>query len=474
MNKNLKVKWNKDIFDVDVTGDTQILDLKRKIFSLKNIDPQNQKLMLKGKVLEDNCQLSTIQDNSQITLLGKANEVVDESQQKVNTEKPKIKFLEDLTEKEIADIKRQKGEIVVFGLQNLGNTCYFNSVIQSIGRVPELRKALIDFTSKGVAQTMQQKFSLAMGMNYLELDKTADTVVPQLVVNILRTINPMFAERERNSFKQQDAVECLEFVFSIFKEVLKYDSSDKFATNLIDELFGIQYDIKLKSIGEEKEEIKEKKDISLKLNCYIDSQTGELLEGLKKGITEVVELRSDFLGRNVNYEKTQFIGRIPPYLCVQFMRFFWKQTNENIFGQEGQGGKSKILKSVLFSKVLDIYDLCSDSTKELLNLGRSIETKIAEKDKNYSMTNLNNPVTENMIPTGRYLLISLITHKGRSSDSGHYIGWTMIKDDKWVKYDDDEISYKNNQEIQELKGGGDHHMAYICFYKRLEVPFQEI
>jgi len=472
MNKNLKIKWGKEVFDIQINEETVILDLKKKIQSLKNIDPSGQKLMLKGKILEDSSSLGSIQDSTQITLLGKANDP--NEQTNMDIDRPKIKFIEDLTEKEIAEIKREKGEIVVFGLANLGNTCYFNSVIQSIGRVPELRKALIEFARLNLGSRMDQKFAIAMGRNYMDLDKASDTVVPQLVVAVLRSINPMFAEQDQGRYKQQDAVECLEFVLNTIKEVLKVEGSDKFANNLIEELFGIQYSIKLKSVGEEVEEVKEKKETALKLTCYIDNQVSELLEGLRLGIKENLELRSDMLQRNVIYEKTQYISRIPPYLSIQFMRFFWKQANENIFGQDGQGGKSKILKSVLFSKVLDIYDLCSEDTKKLLDLGRSIETKLAEKDKNYSMTNPNNPVTENMIPTGRYLLISLITHKGRSSDSGHYIGWTMLKDDKWIKYDDDIVSFKNNNDVQELKGGGDHHIAYICFYKRLEVPFQEL
>ena len=470
MNKNLKIKWNKDLFDIEINEETHVLDLKKKIQGLKNIDPQNQKLMLKGKILEDSAPLSGVQDNVQITLLGKANETTDESIEK----KAPVKFLEDLTEKEIALLKREKGDVVLFGLANLGNTCYFNSVIQTIGRVPELRKALIDFANKNVGQSMQQKFAMAMGRNYNELDKASDTIVPQLPVGIIRVLNPMFAEQDQGRFKQQDSVECLEFVLNVFKEVLKYDGPEKYSDNLIDELFSIQYNVNLKSIGEEIVENKDKKENTMKLVCYIDIDTGELAQGLKSAMKENVELRSDLLGRNVNYEKTQLISRIPPYLSIQFMRFFWKQANDNIYGQDGQGGKSKILKSVLFSKVLDVYDLCSDDTKKLLDLGRAIETKMAEKDKNYSITNLDNPVSENMIPTGRYLLISLITHKGRSSDSGHYIGWTMLKDDKWVKYDDDIISWKTNSEIMELKGGGDHHIAYICFYKRLEVPFQEL
>ena len=95
---------------------------------------------------------------------------------------------------------------------------------------------------------------------------------------------------------------------------------------------------------------------------------------------ENIELYSDKLGRNTFFEKQQLISRLPPYLTIQFMRFFWKKDN---VGTGAKGGKAKILKSVLFPKIIDIYDLCSDDLKELLNLGRSIETQLLKADKNF-------------------------------------------------------------------------------------------
>lgn len=33
--------------------------------------------------------------------------------------------------------------------------------------------------------------------------------------------------------------------------------------------------------------------------------------------------------------------------------------------------------------------------------------------------------------TGNYQLIAVVTHKGRSSDSGHYVGWVHRGGDDW-------------------------------------------
>ena len=36
------------------------------------------------------------------------------------------------------------------------------------------------------------------------------------------------------------------------------------------------------------------------------------------------------------------------------------------------------------------------------------------------------------LDTGNYHLVGVVTHKGRSADSGHYVGWTHKSGDSWV------------------------------------------
>jgi ubiquitin carboxyl-terminal hydrolase 14 len=69
--------------------------------------------------------------------------------------------------------------------------------------------------------------------------------------------------------------------------------------------------------------------------------------------------------------------------------------------------------------------------------------------------------------TGNYELMGVVTHKGRSADSGHYIGWVRQSpgSEYWWKYDDDTVTEVNTAEILNLKGGGDWHTAYLNFYR---------
>lgn len=68
--------------------------------------------------------------------------------------------------------------------------------------------------------------------------------------------------------------------------------------------------------------------------------------------------------------------------------------------------------------------------------------------------------------TGKYQLTGVVTHKGRSADSGHYMSYVRKADggDGWWKFDDDKVSEATTPEILDLRGGGDRDMAYLCFF----------
>ena len=464
----IKVSWKREIYEFDTSKLQTIKDLKYEISRKSNVPQDEQKIIFKGKILQDTQDIKSIPSKSKITMIGAPSKIP------IKNEDSKVTFVEDLTQEEKLKILREKGEEVVFGLNNLGNTCYLNSTIQCLGRIPELRKALKDFTTKDNSnQKKDDNYNLTyyLGLTYKNLDSASDSISPTLLINTIRKINPMFAESENGVMKQQDADECVSLILNSIKGYLiNKNEGEVYSKNLIDELFQIQLQIQLKNV-EDNNEIKKKEDKVYKLNCYIDSNTIELVEGLKQSLKENIDMFSDSLQRNTVFEKSQFINRLPNYLTVQFMRFFWKNAN-TLTG--AKAGKAKILKSVIFSKIIDLYDMCTDETKELLSLGRKIETKLLKDDKNFKIDEVKKEEGKNYIPTGRYQLISVITHQGRSSESGHYIGWVHKKDDKWLKYDDDVVSMKTTNDVLELKGGGDWHMAYICFFKQLEVPFIEL
>ena len=71
------------------------------------------------------------------------------------------------------------------------------------------------------------------------------------------------------------------------------------------------------------------------------------------------------------------------------------------------------------------------------------------------------------VAVGQYELHSIVTHKGRSADSGHYIGWARQEPGSayWWKYDDEIVTETTTEEVMKLKGGGDRDTAYLMFYR---------
>lgn len=56
--------------------------------------------------------------------------------------------------------------------------------------------------------------------------------------------------------------------------------------------------------------------------------------------------------------------------------------------------------------------------------------------------------------SGFYELQAVLTHKGRSSSSGHYVAWTRKKGDDWLMFDDDDVTMVKSEDILKLSGGG--------------------
>lgn len=119
---------------------------------------------------------------------------------------------------------------------------------------------------------------------------------------------------------------------------------------------------------------------------------------------------------------------------------------------------------------LDASDFCTPSLKastqplreKLLTHQKNNLELVSQKLPKLPFTTENYPQGTN--PTAIYTLVAVLTHAGRSSDSGHYIGWVK-RGESWVKYDDDKVDGCDEEEIKRLEGGGEGHGAYICLYK---------
>uniref|UniRef100_A0A673KFZ8 Ubiquitin carboxyl-terminal hydrolase n=1 Tax=Sinocyclocheilus rhinocerous TaxID=307959 RepID=A0A673KFZ8_9TELE len=432
----LNVKWGKEKFDaVELNTEEPPMVFKAQLFALTGVQPERQKVMVKGGTL--------------------------------------------------------KMELPC-GLTNLGNTCYMNATVQCLRSVPELKVALRRYSgalrSSG-ANAPSQYITAAMRDLYESMDKTSSSIPPIILLQFLHLAFPQFAEKgDQGQYLQQDASECWVQIMRVLQQKLEPQepetpleatAASTKTKNFIDQYFGVEFETTMKCTESEDEDPTKGTESQLQLSCFINTEVKYLATGLRLRLQEDITKFSPSLKRNALYIKSSKISRLPAYLTVQMVRFFYK---------EKESVNAKVLKDVKFPLMLDVYELCTAELQEKMVSVRSkfkvVEDKKLEMQQQPKASNLKvgAPKETKYEPfcfsedlgssnSGYYDLQAVLTHQGRSSSSGHYVSWVKRKEDEWVKFDDDKVSVVTPEDILKLSGGGDWHIAYVLLYgpRRLEI-----
>lgn len=472
----VSVKWQKSLYEnIEIDTSNPPAVFKMQLFSLTGVPPERQKIMgFKGGLLKDDADWDAvgIKDGMKVTMMGTADKVP-EAPTAAQT------FVEDLPEEEQDVTGMSKYGA---GLENLGNTCYMNSTVQCLYAVPELRESLASVT----ASPNEPGAALASAARnlFVRMEKAGQAVPPTQFLVCLRRMFPQFDQTNREgAHMQQDAEECWGALLTALKA----------QTPEIQKLFGVSTRAVLKCEELEGENVESMtiNEVELMLKCNITSDVNHLGEGLALGFRGDREKTSETLGRSANFRGVAQIQALPPYLTVQMVRFFYKADVQQ---------KAKILRKVTFPMLLDLFDFCTDDLKMELKAPRlafkeAEDAKVGLSQKRQKLDSAANITTTTTIPastknseadgdiemvdniaqyagalTGRYELIGVLTHKGRSADSGHYVSWVKQNDGQWVQFDDDTMILRKEEEVLALSGGGDWHMAYLLLFKAQRCP----
>ncbi|CAK7212738.1 deubiquitinating enzyme [Sporothrix bragantina] len=371
--------------DVDVTEPGAIF--KYQVYSLTGVQPENQKILIKGKQVKDETDMASLglKPAQAIMVLGQPGA----APVRFEAPKEKTRFVEDM---DGMDPSRQDLLAAPSGLTNLGNTCYLNASLQTMRSIPELQDSLINRFEADPNNSNTTQLARQLRDVFSNMSSSHAPYVPTRFLNTLRTFNPRFAERSRTGqgFAQQDAEEAWTFIMDnlrrthLVKDAPKTlppaleegptstattvedvpeegaSSSSGSSVSVVKRYLAGEFQKTL--VCDEPEGRTDADSVTttetfLSLPCHISISVNHLRDGLLAGLTEKIEKHSEALGRDATFTSTLKISRLPKYLTVHFVRFYWKRDIQK---------KAKIMRKVTFPHELDISEMCTDELRAKL------------------------------------------------------------------------------------------------------------
>ncbi|KAM6032739.1 LOW QUALITY PROTEIN: ubiquitin carboxyl-terminal hydrolase 42-like [Theristicus caerulescens] len=308
----------------------------------------------------------------------------------------------------------QQTQSVGVGLQNLGNTCFLNSILQCLTYTPPLANYMLsrEHTQSCPEEGFCMMCTMETHINQV-LCCSNNAIKPTSVINGLKRIGKHF-----NFGSQEDAHEFLRLTVDALQKAClkgntKLDRSSQ-STTLIYQIFGgyLRSRVKCLNCQAVSDTYEPFLDITLDIKA-VTSVTGALQQFVK---TEQLDSENNYecskCKKMVPASKRYTIHRSPTVLTISLKRF------ANLTG-------GKINKNVKYPEYLHLRAYMSQSVGEPLI----------------------------------YALYAVLVHKGFSCDAGHYLCFIKAGNGLWYEMNDASVDLSDIQTVL-------NQQAYVLFYIR--------
>ena len=333
-----------------------------------------------------------------------------------------------------------------YGLENFGNTCYANSVLQALYFCRPFREGLLEYYER-LPETHEENLLTCLGELFFEIasqNKRTGVYSPKRFIARLKRDNELF-----RSFMHQDAHEFFNYTLNECCEILEREAraargpaaeTDDDATNhrapittWIHEIFQGHLTNETECLWCENVTRRDEAFLDLSLDveqnasvsaCLRQFSSDELLANRDK-------FQCDKCGGLQEAHKRMVLKSAPSVLALHLKRFKYI---------ESAGRHSKLMHRVVFPPELRLDTLSEEASAE-------------QKDAYYD-------------------LFAIVVHAGSGPNHGHYV--SLVKSHgQWLTYDDDAVDIAEEADVMRLYGNtrenqGSSEQGYILFYQRHE------
>lgn len=315
----------------------------------------------------------------------------------------------------------EAGNLVGAALENLGNTCFLNAVLQSLMHTVPLLERLLSIHHASeyhiggfcalCALRDQVELSLASSGGTLSPDK------------LVENLNQFSSSFER--YQQEDAHEFLQCFLNKLEDcLLDLEKHNLQIGNLVKQVFGGRLVSRLRrcNCNHYSDTVEPFHDLSLEI------EDADTLQSALESFTRVEKIESEDMNvtcenckENVSVEKQIMLDKTPSIAVLHLKRF----KNTGFFVE-------KVDKFVNYPLELDLQPYTLDSKKNDAEL--------------------------------KYDLYAIVVHSGVSSTSGHYLCYIRCSLDTWYCFDDSKVTRVSEATALSQE-------AYVLFYARQGTPF---